>query len=509
MRAEVKDLIVTLCGLATSALTAAVLAMIEIKAHFALYAFTFWLVIPVGACLSGFIASSGYTVGAKLLNHQLHRFFIINIIGVSIATYFLLNYMVYTHLTFNGQHISEMFSFGRYMDMVIQNRKTSFIGVGSFGKPGLLGYVQVAIQLVGFAAGGLTVYRKVASELYCRNCGRYVTVTWSAAKYNSVFGDVGVVYQQAKTALEAGNAASAVELFSKLSAVPSGTLRLNLRLGQCPKCLSEFYDLTMFFQDGKKWEPRPDFQRRGVVRQGLSTTAPVQSEPETIGFPRIAVTLGALAIPLAAIFLFGPAGLTDSSSQLREGARYLTGKDVPRDAARGAELLRKSAMGGNTVAMTTLGELYRDGKSVPRDPEAARTWLEKGANGGNSLAMFDLGLMYGKGQGIPRDPKQAAKWYQKAVEKGNVDAMINLGNLYSSGTGEMRSDQAARELFQKAAAAGRVAGLHNLGRLDLLGTPPNYAGAIIYFEQAAVRGYAQSMTTLGQLYTQGKGVPRD
>jgi TPR repeat protein len=510
MRAGLNDLIVILCGLATSAATAAALATLEIRAHFALSAFTFWFVIPVGAFVSGGFASSGYALGAKLLNHKLHRFFIVNIVGVSIATYFLLNYMVYANLLVNGQHVSDIFSFTHYLDTVIENRKMSFIGVGSLGKTGFLGFALVAIQLVGFAAGGLMVYRNVASDLYCEYCRRYLKITLAKSGYNSLSAEVGGVYQDAKAALQSGDSAGAVDLVSKLSTTPSGTLQLNLRLGQCPKCAAEYYHLGMSFEDGKKWHPHPDFQTHGVLRQpsdALPMALPHQ--PEKIGRARIALTLGTPMIALAAIFIFRPAGLADSSSAFMEGTRYLVGKDVPRDEARAAELYRKAARAGNTLAMAGLGELYREGKGVPRDPGAARSWLEKAANGGNALAMFELALMYNAGQGIPRDPKQAAYWYDKAAAKGNADAMLNLGGLYFSGSGVPRNDQKARELFEKAVLAGRVAAMHNLGLLDLRESPPNYLCAIVRFNQAAARGYTKSMTMLGGMYLKGKGAPRD
>jgi len=279
MKAAANDLIVTLCGLATSVATAAVLATIEVKGHFAVYAFTLWFVIPIGAVISGIVATSGYRVGAQLLHHQLHRFFAVNVIGVSLLTYFLLNYMVYATRTVNGQHVSDVLSFGRYMNLVIQNRQMSFIGLGSLGKPGFFGYVLVAIQLVGFSAGGLKVYRQINLQLYCEKCRRYLTITWAAVKYGSLTTDIGGAYQSAKNALENGDSASAVQLFSTLSSSPSGTLRLALRLGQCPRCASEFYDLVMFYQDGKNWRPHQDFQARGVVRQGTGSPATAASPP--------------------------------------------------------------------------------------------------------------------------------------------------------------------------------------------------------------------------------------
>jgi hypothetical protein len=47
-------------GIATSFITGIILGLIEVHSGYALYSWVFWVVIPVGAILSGFGAASGY-----------------------------------------------------------------------------------------------------------------------------------------------------------------------------------------------------------------------------------------------------------------------------------------------------------------------------------------------------------------------------------------------------------------------------------------------------------------
>ena len=59
-----EDLAVALCGLLTSLSTAVVLWWIGMRFGFAFYTYSLWLVIPVGALLTGFAGASGYYGGS-------------------------------------------------------------------------------------------------------------------------------------------------------------------------------------------------------------------------------------------------------------------------------------------------------------------------------------------------------------------------------------------------------------------------------------------------------------
>lgn len=55
-----KQLLAAVFGIATSFITGIILGLIEVHSGCALYSWVFWVVIPVGAILSGFGATSGY-----------------------------------------------------------------------------------------------------------------------------------------------------------------------------------------------------------------------------------------------------------------------------------------------------------------------------------------------------------------------------------------------------------------------------------------------------------------
>jgi TPR repeat protein len=505
-----KDLLVTLCGLVTSFITAGLLALIEVRLHFAVYAFTLWFIIPIGAALSGMAASSGYLVGAEFLNHRLHRFFAINIIGVSVATYFLLNYMRYETMTVNGQPVHYALSFAKYLDLVIQNRQISLLGAASFGRPGSFGYVLTAIQIFGFAAGGLIVYGKVASQLFCERCQRYLLLKASQIGYGPNM--IGQVHRQALDLLKSGQDRAARELISRLPSAPAAPYQVALRLWRCPSCSRDIYDLSMLYRDGNKWQPLPDFQTRGMLAAAGDTGLDIAvTDARTVKTSplRAAASIGVLVISLAGFLLFRPNKYSDTGSLMAEATRYLSGNPGPGDYSRAFEDLRKAAEAGNPFGMAMLGAMYAEGKGVRQDARQAVAWTQKAAAAGNAIGMYSLGLMYANGSGVTRDYGMAAQWYQKASVAGNLDAMNNLGLFYTQGQGVRSDFSAARDLFQRASQAGNLPALHNLGWLCLRSVPPDDKAAASHFEKAAQGGYVPSMKTLAALYLQGKGRARD
>src|SRR4051812_24794644 len=90
-----QDFLVTGCGILTSILTALILALIE-RWGLAVYSFTVWFVIPVGAMLAGLAAASGYYVGARYFHHRPTRLLLFNVMSVAVSTYFLINFLNYS-----------------------------------------------------------------------------------------------------------------------------------------------------------------------------------------------------------------------------------------------------------------------------------------------------------------------------------------------------------------------------------------------------------------------------
>jgi len=78
--------------------------------------FMYWFVIPAGAICSGFAAASGYYAGARYFNHRPTKLLLLNMVVISIATFFLIHYINYYFLIIDGRQVRELVDFARYLD---------------------------------------------------------------------------------------------------------------------------------------------------------------------------------------------------------------------------------------------------------------------------------------------------------------------------------------------------------------------------------------------------------
>ena len=117
--------------------------------------------------------------------------------------------------------------------------------------------------------------------------------------------------------------------------------------------------------------------------------------------------------------------------------------------------------------------IYRDAAllaSTGRYEEAAQMW-KKAAELGHSKAMSDLGALYSNGLGVSEDWEEAVKWWTKAVQAGDSESIYNVG-VYHYKQGK----------FNKA---------------------------FLWLNEAAHRGIAAGMMSVGSMHMKGEGVPAD
>ena len=117
--------------------------------------------------------------------------------------------------------------------------------------------------------------------------------------------------------------------------------------------------------------------------------------------------------------------------------------------------------------------IYRDAAllaSTGRYEEAAQMW-KKAAELGHSKAMSDLGALYSNGLGVSEDWEEAVKWWTKAVQAGDSDSIYNVGVYH-----------------------------YKQGR---------FSQAFLWLNEAATRGIAAGMMSVGSMHMKGEGVPED
>jgi len=244
MKQSSKFLLTVAFALATAAITAYLLALVDTTIHFAIYAFTLWLVIPIGAMVCGALAATGYYAGFHLFpNRPPGRIFMATVVVTSIATYFLVYYLDYSMSEVKGRHISEMLSFGMYLFTAIEKRRM-WVNFSNLGSLGPLNFLLAALQVVGFVIGGLWIFRLLKVAVPCcdgcddrlHKAGTWVRPSNSLLSIEEVFHKVHAALLEGQ-----GNQARVLMADPKPPAKPAH--RLVLSIWKCARCPVEFFDL--------------------------------------------------------------------------------------------------------------------------------------------------------------------------------------------------------------------------------------------------------------------------
>lgn len=190
-----QDILVSIFGLISSLITALILVFVEFKFRISIYSFMFWFIIPVGAVFSGFAAATGYYFGSKLFNLKPSGMILINMMLISVGTFFLVNYLIYLGLNINGKQVSDYVSFLTFLDISIKNTSMGLLRSRSAatGPLGAWGYGVAILQILGFAVGGLATFGWLSSIPYCDQCLKYF---FSKGKQERYFSDLESVRNQ-------------------------------------------------------------------------------------------------------------------------------------------------------------------------------------------------------------------------------------------------------------------------------------------------------------------------
>jgi hypothetical protein len=166
-----QDFTVAATGAATSFVTAAILVAIERSTGFSFYTYRPLFAIPLGAVLSGFVGAYGYYLGARLFNHRPTKILLLNMVVISVATFFLIHYFHYYFLTIEGKLVRDFISFVDFLRIELSHNKA-------------WGYLYAPLQVIGFAAGGLAVFGYLDSLPYCEKCAKYLSAKDRQTRYS-------------------------------------------------------------------------------------------------------------------------------------------------------------------------------------------------------------------------------------------------------------------------------------------------------------------------------------
>ncbi len=125
------------------------------------------------------------------------------------------------------------------------------------------------------------------------------------------------------------------------------------------------------------------------------------------------------------------------------------------------------------------------------------------AKKGSDKAQLYLGLMYSRGEGVKSDKKKAYKWFELATKKGNAEAQLHLAYKYWN----KKHGAEAIKWFTLSAEQGEMRAQRILGDIysNGRGVPQDYIKAIALYRKAAEQGDDYSQLTLGRMYANGFG----
>jgi len=256
-----QDLVVTAFGAVSCALTGILLVLFEEYTGFAFYTWLLWFFIPIGAIVSGFIAATGYYFGARLFGHRPGILVLINMISISIGTFFLIYYFSYAFFMIEGISIKEHISFWTYLDIAIRSSSLEFRTgarvVDSSGELGAWGYIHALLQICGFALGGGTAYHFLTQLPYCEKCSKYLYTRDQQIRVISDVDQLKELVAKISEAYALDQPQMAIDLHSA-SGDPhrseDSLFEARMHLKHCRKCNQHWLGFTVNKRTGNEWE---------------------------------------------------------------------------------------------------------------------------------------------------------------------------------------------------------------------------------------------------------------
>ncbi|SFE41292.1 tetratricopeptide repeat protein [Roseivivax sediminis] len=156
------------------------------------------------------------------------------------------------------------------------------------------------------------------------------------------------------------------------------------------------------------------------------------------------------------------------------------------------------------------GERQANGDGVVQSHAAAVSAYEEAARAGHAAAQNRLGRLNFEGLGTPRDRDAALDWFAKAADGGAPEHLFDYARALEA-TGDDGALPRAAALYRDAAEAGHIEAAVSLGVLyqDGRGVPRDPQEALRLYTIGAAQDHPRAMNNLGLLHARGDGVPQD
>jgi len=168
-------LFVLAAGIATSALTLFAIYWLDRKTDdFHVMGWYWHYIIPIGAILVGMVAASGYGIVSWFSGIKIVRLLMVAVVVLQVGVYFGAQYIEFKGMHLYYKDTGNAVGFIEYFDLNARSFAWKQDN-DKAGEPlGVWGYLFRALEIVGFAGGGLVVPALLCTQEYCDPCRRYM-----------------------------------------------------------------------------------------------------------------------------------------------------------------------------------------------------------------------------------------------------------------------------------------------------------------------------------------------
>lgn len=196
--------------------------------------------------------------------------------------------------------------------------------------------------------------------------------------------------------------------------------------------------------------------------------------------------------------------------------------------AESQNYFEQAVKAGSVEAMTALGRMYENGSGVARDKTMAISWYQKAVAANNTEAMFRLAVMYH--DVASPDMPAASTLYRQIIARSPVDLDASDAKTGDAKTApsierfwrdsaiwrlqdiSMKSATPRFRREYQSAVTGYAPAMVKLGDFydqAQEGVAQNTGQAFLWWQAAALRGYAPAMTLTGLHFISGNGVQKN
>ena len=262
---------IALCGLATSILVAIADVAVARMVDFDFFTLSIWVVVPVGALLTGFGAASGYYFGSLYFHKRANKTLLVQMVLIAGFTQILIYWLGYATMVLDdGRKVSDLMPFGQYLDISLTSAHYRFgRTMADTGEVGSFGYWLAVIQFIGFLAGGLAVYGYLRAKAVCQTCNLYLRPLVKKRRTYANLEEASAYYDNLFAhPVDGEEFASLIRSNAKVAKPEQGAFRIDTSVLACPKCKGQMFEEKVVVFNGKEWKPADKLTRRVQMPEG-------------------------------------------------------------------------------------------------------------------------------------------------------------------------------------------------------------------------------------------------